>query len=120
MNNNLDTVLAKTISPSDTKSVTRVLVNTHCIVCGAAFQVPRSGKLYCSSRCKQFGYNHKSEIQEALSIQKEGINKKPMAFFMDDYLLYSKSHKLLRQFKELKRKQIKWEAVEQQMMLNKQ
>jgi predicted nucleic acid-binding Zn ribbon protein len=105
---------------SITKTVIDRIANTHCIVCGTAFGKARRAKLYCSHRCKQFGYNHKTEIQEILSIRNEGINKKPMVFFMDDYLSYSRSHKLLRQFKELKRKQLKWESVEQQMVLNKQ
>jgi hypothetical protein len=39
------------------KTVMPQVLNTHCIVCGVEFPRKRSGKLYCSSRCKQFGYN---------------------------------------------------------------
>ena len=48
--------------------------NRACIVCGAGFSIPRSGKLYCSKRCKQFSFYHREEIIE-IKNTKKGINE---------------------------------------------
>ena len=56
----METVIAGNIS--DTNSVTPPLRNTHCFICGKPFNTERFGKLYCSAKCKQFGYNHKERL----------------------------------------------------------
>lgn len=66
---------------SDTKEDIRLILNTHCIVCGTAFQVARMSKLYCSPRCKQIGHNHKEEISQKLATRERGVNPKPLSFF---------------------------------------
>lgn len=115
MENVLDTDLETTSNTMDTKSITPIIVNTHCIVCGKPFQVARMGKLYCSTRCKQFGYNHKAEIHQALAIREKGINPKPMIFIIDDHILYDKKQKMLKRFRELERKRVRWESIEQEI-----
>jgi hypothetical protein len=101
-----------------TETVTARLANTHCTVCGTAFETRRSGKLYCSPKCKQFAFNHKSEISDLLSSGKTGQNEKRVVLFIDDYLSYDRLQRLLKLFKELRRKKLKWEGAEQQLKIN--
>ncbi|MDP4286228.1 MAG: hypothetical protein Q8891_17600 [Bacteroidota bacterium] len=101
----------------DTISVTSKIVNTNCIVCGNAFERPRMGKLYCSSRCKQFGYNHKNEINQALADKQTGINQIPKVFFIEDYTSYDRKRKMLKRYRELERKRLQWESVDQRLGL---
>jgi len=103
-NNNLDTGL-----------VTINFVNTHCIVCGKGFDKGRVGKLYCSARCKQFGYNHKNEINEALEVQGKGIKHKPVIFSLEDFAKYNKLQKMLRRFRDLDKKRQSWESANQEL-----
>jgi hypothetical protein len=100
-----------------TNSVTPVLINTCCIVCGTSFPAARAGKLYCSSRCKQFGYNHKERIQRVLEIRERGINQKPISFFIDDYSEYSRIQRMVKRYKELDRKKKEWDAAKQEINL---
>jgi hypothetical protein len=115
MGNNLDTDLVKISTTPGTKSVTTKLINTHCIVCGSGFQAARVGKLYCSPRCKQFGYNHKAEIAQLLSDKKKSINPEPAIYFLDDFTEYNKKQKMLRKLKELRRKKRQWESADQEI-----
>lgn len=117
MENALDTRSVTTNNHSDTNSVTPTLLNTHCIVCGKAFQVARMSKLYCSARCKQFGYNHKTEITQALASRQKGINPKPMIFLIDDFTLYDKIQKRIKRFRELAKKRFTWESIDQEIRL---
>ena len=55
-------------------------------------------KLYCSNRCKQFGYNHKTEINQALAASERGINQKPIFFFIDEYSSMNKKQKMLKRY----------------------
>ena len=98
-----------------TNSDTSTIRNTHCIVCGVAFVHARVGKLYCSNRCKQFGYNHREKIKQVLETKKEGINKQPIVFLIDDYIAYNKSFKSLKRYRELDKKQANWEAVDKEI-----
>lgn len=102
---------------SETNSATRIILNTHCIVCGTAFHAARMSKLYCSPRCKQFGYNHKLEISQALAFREKGISPIPLSFFIDDYTVYNKTQKLLKRFRELKKKKQNWEEANQELIL---
>ncbi len=95
-----------------TNSVTHPIVNTHCIICGNAFQTGRVGKLYCSTRCKQFGYNHKSKISLIVDSKNLIISPTPSSFMLNEYVEYDKTQKKLKKFHELNKKQKKWEAIE--------
>lgn len=114
MNNKSETNLATKNGRSDTNLVTTIIVNTHCIVCGKPFQVPRISKLYCSARCKQFGYNHKNEISQAIEAKK-GVGSTPMKFFIDDFNEYYDKQKILKRYKELKKKKLFWESVTEEI-----
>ena len=115
----MDNELVKKLDTNDilsaTKSVTRLLSNTHCIVCGTAFQAARAGKLYCSTRCKQFGYNHKAEIYRLVGSKGEGINPNPVIFFIDDFSQYDRMQKSLRRFRDLNKKKLLWESINEEL-----
>lgn len=105
---------------SVTNTAKQITLNTHCIVCGTAFPTARMGKLYCSPRCKQFGYNHKHEISQALATRERGISPKPLSFFIDDYMAYNKTHRLLKRYRELEKKRLSWEEANQEIKLRHQ
>ena len=111
-------VMANKNSQLDTNSVTHLLINTRCIVCGTAFPMARAGKLYCSSRCKQFGYNHRSEICQALIRRERGINPTPITFYIDDYNDYITIQRMVKRFKELDKKRKDWDAINQEIKLS--
>ena len=90
---------------SVTNSVTATLKNSHCIICGNAFQTARTSKLYCSPKCKQYGYNHKEKISSLLPNTINGINQKPQSFYIDDFTLFDKRAKRVKRYRELKRKE---------------
>jgi len=117
MNNSLDTDLVMLSKNTDTNSVTLILQNTNCIVCGKPFPVARMGKLYCSSRCKQFGVNHKEKINQALAARKKGINPRPMTFFIDDFTKYDKTRNNIKRYKELERKNSVWNSIDQEIKI---
>lgn len=100
---------------SDTKTVTPFLRNSHCIICGTSFRVARMGKLYCSAKCKQFGYNHKEKIFQTSNIFDTGINAKPQTFYFDEFQFYDKRQKMLKRYKELIYKQKQWELAESEI-----
>lgn len=106
----MDTVNTDNIS--DTISVTDTLRNSRCIICGNPFKVARFGKLYCSTKCKQFGYNHKESINQTGKINGTGINAMPQTFYIDEFQFFDKRQKMLRRYKELTDKQTKWEIAE--------
>ena len=103
---------------SDTISVTHTLRNSHCIVCGSPFKIARFGKLYCSAKCKQFGYNHKEHFNQGENINGTGINATPQTFFIDEFQFYDKRHKMLRRYKELTRKKTEWELTENEIIIS--
>ncbi|MGC4034443.1 MAG: hypothetical protein QM764_00685 [Chitinophagaceae bacterium] len=102
-------------SLSATKSVTVSLLNTHCIVCGSAFQVARASKLYCSTRCKQFGYNHKDQINDILTSKQRCINPETHVFFIEDYHDFIKIQKMIKRQSTLRQKQTRWENAQQEI-----
>ena len=83
---------------SDTNTVTNNLRNSHCIICGKPFNTARMGKLYCSTKCKQFGYNHKDIINQPANICGTGINAKPQTFYIDEFQFYNKRQKMLKRY----------------------
>jgi hypothetical protein len=113
MDNTLVTNLVITNNTLDTNSITTKIANTNCIVCGKGFEMPRMGKLYCSSKCKQFGYNHKNEIAQALANRQQGISPRQMTFYIDDYNIYYRKNKMLKRYKELEKKQKEWDSADQ-------
>lgn len=96
---------------SDTNTVTPFLRNSHCIICGTPFNTARMGKLYCSAKCKQFGYNHKEKIFQAKNIAGKGINAKPQIFYIDEFQFYINRQKMVKRYKELMYKQSQWELA---------
>jgi len=100
---------------SITNSVIHILGNTACIVCGTAFQAARVGKIYCSPRCKQFGYNHKDQISRSLKAKSIGILAKPQIFFIEDFNSYTKNQRILKTFRELSKKKQRWELANQEL-----
>jgi hypothetical protein len=100
---------------SDTNTVTSFLRNSHCIICGKPFETVRMGKLYCSAKCKQFGYNHKEKLFQGSNIAGTGINAKPQTFYLDDFLFYNKRQKMLKRYKELMHKKTQRELAENEI-----
>lgn len=109
--------LVKSNNTLDTNLVTALTRNTHCIVCGTAFPIARMSKLYYSHRCKQFGYNHKHEISQALVTRERAINPKPLSFFIDEYTAYNKTQKLHKRYRDLEKKRLSWEEANQELLL---
>lgn len=101
---------------SDTNAVTPFLRNSYCIICGKPFTTARMGKLYCSAKCKQFGYNHKEKIFQAKNISGTGINAKPQTFYLDEFQFYAKRQKMLKRYKELMYKQTQWELAKNEIL----
>jgi hypothetical protein len=99
----------------DTNTVTDNLRNSHCIICGKPFNTGRVGKLYCSAKCKQFGYNHKEQIFQSKNISGIGINAKSQTFYLDEFQFYDKRQKMLKRYKELSNKQNQWELAENEV-----
>lgn len=100
---------------SDTNTVTPFLRNSHCIICGTLFVTERMGKLYCSSKCKQFGYNHKDKIFQSENIVGNGINATPQTFYLDEFQFYDKRQKMLKRYKELMYKKNQWELAKSEI-----
>lgn len=87
-----------------TESVTfDIIRNKACIVCGAAFRVPRAGKLYCSHKCKQFNYYHRVEISRILEAKK-GISDDCYELCLKEFTDYSLLVKNLNEYKSLLRR----------------
>ena len=110
----MNTVIADNVS--DTISVTHSLRNSHCIICGNPFKIARFGKLYCSAKCKQFGYNHKEKTTQAGNVSGIGINATPQTFYIDEFQFYNKRQKSLKRFNELTDKKNQWELAESELL----
>lgn len=63
--------------------------NSACIICNKGFTSPRAGKYYCSSKCKQFAFYHKGEIQ-SLGRANKGISDICITLSLNEYYLYDK------------------------------
>ncbi len=98
-----------------TNSITHPIINTHCIVCGSAFQIGRVSKLYCSNRCKQFGFNHKSKFSVIINSKNSFASPTPCSFILNDYIEYDRTQKKLKRYHELDKKNKKWEAIENEI-----
>ncbi len=77
------------------------MINTHCIVCKTPFNKARSSKLYCSGRCKQFGYNHKDELSKMRDSASINEKNKCIKLFQEDYEAYLMNFQKVKRYKEL-------------------
>jgi len=85
----------------DTTSVTYASIrNSACLVCGKGFSTPRAGKLYCSSKCKQFSFYHRDEIH-AIREANMGINESIVVLKLKEFNEYNSIVALLAEMKEL-------------------
>lgn len=82
----------------------QIIRNMACIVCGAIFNAPRAGKLYCSPRCKQFAYYHQDEI-EALQQAKNLGQISAVQLSLREFEAYIAALDLLCEYSNLKKKQ---------------
>ena len=112
----MNTVITDNVS--DTNTVTHTLRNSHCIICGIPFKTARFAKLYCSAKCKQFGYNHKEKINQTGHVSGTGINATPQIFLIDEFQFYDKRQKMLKRFKELTKKKSEWEVTESEITMS--
>ncbi len=76
-------------------------LNTHCIVCKNPFNKARSSKLYCSGRCKQFGYNHKAEISKFKDTISSNEKPKCVKLSQVDYEAYLINFHKVKRYREL-------------------
>ncbi len=100
-------------------TVLKLLANTTCTICGNKFIKPRVGKIYCSSRCKQYGYNYKDKIlgnQPGAPSQAE----LPRQFCLNEYACYKRLQSNLRRFSEISKKYSQWEQLDQAARLKMQ
>jgi len=118
MDNKVSNEIVKQSDNLVRNSVTPTISNTCCIVCGGSFHTPRNGKLYCSTRCKQYGYNHKDRIYKFLEMRIRGINPTPISFCIDDYNDYCTTQRMVKRFKELDKKRKDWDAISQEIKLS--
>ena len=77
------------------------MLNTHCIVCKTQFNKARSSKLYCSGRCKQFGYNHKAEISKFKDTISSNEKHKCVKLSQVDYEAYLINFQKVKRYREL-------------------
>lgn len=77
--------------------------NTACTVCGAVFSHPRAGKLYCSSRCKQFAYYHQSEIR-AIQTANKGVENSVQILSLKDFAAYNSLVNKVNEYQSLARR----------------
>jgi hypothetical protein len=80
-----------------------IIRNSACVACGAAFKRPRAGKLYCSPRCKQFAYYHKSDVAE-MQDAKKGLNSLPEKINLKEYESYLKMWNNASEYFKLKKR----------------
>jgi hypothetical protein len=76
-------------------------LNTHCIVCKTPFNRARSSKLYCSGRCKQFGYNHKAELSKMRDSASINEKHKSIKLSQLDFEAYLINFQKVKRYKEL-------------------
>ena len=76
-------------------------LNTHCIVCKTPFNKARSSKLYCSARCKQFGYNHKDELSKMRDSASINEKHKSIKLSQLDFEAYLINFQKVKRYKEL-------------------
>ena len=94
-----------------TKNNKLSVINSYCIVCNSPFSKARAGKLYCSNRCKQFGYNHKNlRTENVISKSEPGdsdIKKKRIN--ISQYFYYKEMTEKVKRYKELSKRKYRFE-----------
>ena len=78
--------------------------NTTCIICSKAFMIPRAGKLYCSSRCKQFSYYHQSYILPTTG-PKSGIDSGDVTISLKEFAAFLAVKARVTEYKNLKKRE---------------
>ena len=97
--------------------VKKSFLKTQCIVCNTLFTKPRVGKMYCSNRCKQFGYNHKG-LQKGITLTNE--EQKPVKkrrININEYFFYRETVEQIKRFKELTRRNCRFEEENMKIQL---
>lgn len=102
---------------NSTISVKKSVLKTQCIVCNTLFPKPRVGKMYCSNRCKQFGYNHKGLQKEITLANEEQKPFKKSRININEYLLYREMVEQIKRFKELTRRNYRFEEEDMKIRL---
>jgi hypothetical protein len=90
-------------------SVKKSFLKTECIVCNTLFTKPRVGKMYCSNRCKQFGYNHKGSEKKINFLNEEPKAVKKRRININEYFCYREMVEQIKRFKELTRRNCRFE-----------
>jgi hypothetical protein len=90
-------------------SVKKSFLKTECIVCNTLFTKPRVGKMYCSNRCKQFGYNHKGSEKKINLLNEEPKTFKKRRININEYFCYREMVEQIKRFKELTRRNYRFE-----------
>ncbi|WP_336516455.1 hypothetical protein [Pollutibacter soli] len=75
--------------------------NTHCIICNKMFSNCRASKLYCSSKCRQFGYYHRAELKVIRQSQETNKTKAVIDFSLADYRDYIKIQEKVKSYQKL-------------------
>jgi hypothetical protein len=73
-------------------------LKTQCIVCNTLFTKPRVGKMYCSNRCKQFGYNHNGSEKKINLLNEEPKAVKKRRININEYLFYREMVEQIKRF----------------------
>lgn len=102
---------------NSTNSVKKSVLKTQCIVCNTLFTKPRVGKMYCSNRCKQFGYNHKGLQKEITLANEEQKPFKKSRININEYLLYREMVEQIKRFKELTRRNCRFMEEDMKIQL---
>jgi hypothetical protein len=86
------------------KKVKKSLQNTHCIICKSEYTKARVGKIYCSNRCKQFGYNHKDDFNKNSVENLDDHKEKKRKILHSDFITYQLIGIKIKRFKELNKR----------------
>jgi hypothetical protein len=98
------------------KIVIKARRNTHCIICGNPFHIARTSKLYCSSRCKQYGYYHKENIYTD-KLDPKSTNENMLSFYLDEFSLFEKTARMIKKHRELKRKSVIKDSIDYEIYM---
>ncbi|MFN6387507.1 MAG: hypothetical protein ACK4X2_04255 [Bacteroidota bacterium] len=96
-------------SINSNNSVKKSFLKTQCIVCNTLFTKPRVGKMYCSNRCKQFGYNHKGSEKKINLLNEEPKTFKKRRININEYFCYREMIEQIKRFKELTRRNCRFQ-----------
>jgi hypothetical protein len=104
-------------SRNSTNSVKKSVLKTHCIVCNSLFTKPRVGKMYCTNRCKQFGYNHKGLLKGITLANEQQKPVKKRRININEYFFYREMVEQIKRFKELTRRNCRFEEENMKIQL---